>query len=90
MHSHRKTFCEIQGIQYLALEGGIQQAHIPPPGAGANYYILFGHSLHSTLQAPTSLYEAMSSQCTPYPGAPFLLYFYIGHFIQGLTPQGRH
>ena len=22
MHSHRKTFCEIQGIQYLALEGG--------------------------------------------------------------------
>ena len=47
---------------------------MPPPGAGANYYILFGHSLHSTLQAPTCLYEAMSSQCTPYPGAPFLLY----------------
>ena len=47
---------------------------MPPPGAGANKYILFGHSLHSTLQALTCLYEAMSSQCTPYPGAPFLVY----------------
>ena len=26
MHSHRKTFCEIQGIQYLALEGGSNKA----------------------------------------------------------------
>ena len=49
---------------------------MPPPGAGANNYILFVHSLHSTLQAPTCLYEAMSSQCTPYPGAPFLLYLH--------------
>ena len=43
---------------------------MPPPGAGAKNYILFGHSLHSTLQASTCLYEAMLSYCILYPGAP--------------------
>ena len=41
-----------------------------PLGVDARNYTLFGHSLHSTLQASTCLYEAMPSYSTPYPGAP--------------------
>ena len=44
---------------------------MPLPGVDAKNYILFGHSLHSTLQASTCLYEAMPSYSTLYPGAPF-------------------
>ena len=64
---------------------------MPQPGAGAENYTIFEHSLHSTQQASTCLSEAMPSHSTHYPGAPlFLLYSYIGHFTQGLSFQGRH
>ena len=44
---------------------------MPPPSAEAKNYTIFGHSLHSTLQASTCLYEDMPSHGTPYPGAPY-------------------
>ena len=49
---------------------GTQQAQMQLSGTGAKNYIIFGHSLHSTQQASTCLYEVMPSHCTPYPGAP--------------------
>ena len=52
------------------MDGGIQPAQMLPLGVDARNYTLFGHSLHSTLQASTCLYEAMPSYSTPYPGAP--------------------
>ena len=62
-----------------------------PLGVDARNYTLFGHSLHSTLQASTCLYEAMPSYSTPYPGAPLSPLFYIlGTSHKGLTHQGRH
>ena len=44
---------------------------MPPQGAEAKNYIIFGHSLHSILQAPICLYEAMPSHGINYPDAPF-------------------
>ena len=69
----QKNILRNTGNPVSCFGGWIEQAD-PTKGAGTNYYILFGHSLHSTLQAPSCLHEAMSSQYTPYPGAPFLLY----------------
>ena len=63
---------------------GIQKAQMPSQGAEAKNYIIFGHSLPSTLQALTCLYEAMPSHGTPYPGAPYSLslsYSAIVHWI---------
>ena len=66
----------VKNMEFSILQWrGIQPVQMPQPGAGAENYTIFGHSLLSTQQASTCLSEAMPSYSTHYPGAPlFLLY----------------
>ena len=70
---HRKSILLKIWSSAFFIGWGIQKAQIPPQGAEAKNYIIFGDSLPSTLQALTCLYEAMPSHGTPYPGAPYPL-----------------
>ena len=65
--NHSVKNMEFSILQWM----GIQQVQMPPTGTGAKNYFIFGHSLHSTQQASTCLFEAMPSYSTLYPGAPF-------------------
>ena len=63
---------------------------MPPQGAEAKNYIIFGHSLHSTLQASICLYEVMPSHGINYPDAPlFPLQFKIGLITYKIHNQGQ-
>ena len=65
----------VKNMEFTSFNGwGIQQAQMPPQGAEAKNYIIFGHSLHSILQESICLYEAMPSHGINYPDAPFSLY----------------
>ena len=53
-------------------------------------YNIFGHTLHSTLQASTCLFEVMPSHGTPYPGAPPLFLYYHKWLLMNIHDENKY